>query len=58
MSASPVPRKRVPCRKCGRGVLVAAYAGAYPVFIRCAACYRDASLPTPLPVRCEWRDAA
>ena len=37
---APLPRKRVPCRRCGRGVLVAAYAGSYPTFIRCAACYR------------------
>lgn len=57
MTATParLPRKRVPCRRCGRGVLVAPYAGSYPVFIRCAACYRAVSVPLALP---EWRNAA
>jgi hypothetical protein len=55
MNASPLPRKRVPCRCCGRGVLMAPYLGRYPVFIRCAACYRDGSTAVqPIP----WRNAA
>ena len=37
---APLPRKHVPCRRCGRGVLCAPYLGAYPTFIRCAACYQ------------------
>jgi len=48
LPASPL-RKRVPCRRCGRGVLCAPYLGAYPVFIRGAACYRLGSPAAPLP---------
>ncbi len=55
-TANALPRKRIPCHKCGRGVLVAAYVGKYPTFIRCAPCYRDASAPLVPPV--EWRNAA
>jgi hypothetical protein len=47
------PRKRVPCRRCGRGVLVAAYSGTYPTIVRCAAC----RVTPPLAVEPERRAA-
>ena len=41
---APLLRKHVPCRKCDRGVLVAADAGFYPTAIRCAACRQALSV--------------
>ncbi|HLZ71451.1 MAG TPA: hypothetical protein VKV26_16235 [Dehalococcoidia bacterium] len=57
MSATPapLPRTHVPCRRCGRGVLVAPYLGAFPVFIRCANCYRDVNVCQQPRL---WREAA
>src|SRR5207244_12962027 len=49
----PWPRKRVPCRKCGKGVLVAAYSGTYPTAIRCAACRVT---PQPTVERAPWQE--
>jgi hypothetical protein len=56
MTPTRIPRKLIPCVRCGRRVLVAAYGGTYPTVVRCAAC--RAHLPPLVPLPDAWRSAA
>jgi hypothetical protein len=53
---APLPRIRVPCCPCRRGVLVFAYSANYPTADRCAVCRADLSAAS-VPERWQGRSA-